>query len=240
VAASSYEEARAAFIKERPTYKELTLRSCALLDEGLKAAGIRAEVTGRAKDVDSFVKKLLSKPEYVSGERPIQDKAGVRIPLPYFGDEPAVEAVIRERFEVDEREATIDRLGVDKLGYLAVHYILRPKVECLSEEERTLFAGLQVEVQVGSLAQRAWAEVSHELLYKPAVDPPPVYKRVINRLMALVEVFDEEVERARDAIAALPGFEETVYGRCRRCSDLRSEAPLMSAWSVPRPDTWVR
>ncbi len=205
--ASHYEQVRADYVNERPTYKLLCEKGENLLRTGLAAAGIRSEVDGRAKDLVSYLRKMLRRPDYLSGERPIQDKAGLRVILPYSDDEPGVQKVIEEFFEVDDREETVDRLGADQLGYLAVHYVVRVRSEHLDEEETTLFDGRQAEIQVGSIAQRAWAEVSHELLYKGAVEIPIDYQRIINRLVALMEVFDSEVERAREAIASVPGFE---------------------------------
>lgn len=205
--ASHYEEVRAAYIKERPVYQELCDNGRELLRGGLRETGLRGEVDGRVKDLVSYLRKMLRKPEYLSGERPIQDKAGLRIVLPYFDEEESVRGVIGRFFNIDEREETVERLGADRLGYLAVHYIVRIREEFLDEEKRTLFDGLQIEVQVGSIAQRAWAEVSHELIYKGAVEVPVAYQRIINRLVALMEVFDSEVARAREEIAQLPGFE---------------------------------
>jgi ppGpp synthetase/RelA/SpoT-type nucleotidyltranferase len=205
--ASHYEQIRAGYINERPIYKQLCEKGAELLRAGLRAAGIRSEVDGRAKDLVSYLRKMLRRPEYLNGERPIQDKAGLRVVLPYFDDEREVQKVIECIFDVDDREETVVRLGADQLGYLAVHYIVRIRPEHLDEEEASLFKGRQAEIQVGSIAQRAWAEVSHELLYKGAVDIPVEYQRIINRLVALMEVFDSEVERAREAIATVPGFE---------------------------------
>lgn len=205
--ASRYEEVRAAYIKERPTYEQLCERGGELLRGGLREAGVRGEVEGRVKELISFLRKMLRNPEYLSGERPIQDRAGLRVVLPYFDQEEAVRDVIEHLFDVDEREETIERLGADRLGYLAVHYIVRIRDEFLEDGSQILFDGLQIEIQVGSIAQRAWAEVSHELVYKGAVEIPVAYQRIINRLVALMEVFDSEVSRAREAIAKLPGFE---------------------------------
>lgn len=205
--ASRYDEVRAAYIKERPRYQQLCSKCEELLREGLREAGVRGEIETRVKEPVSYLRKVLRDPDYLSGQRPIQDKAGLRVVLPYFDDEEAVKDVIDGRFEVDDREETADRLGADRLGYLAVHYIVRVRDEWLDEDERTLFDGVQAEIQVGSIAQRAWAEVSHELIYKGAVDVPVEYQRIINRLVALMEVFDSEVKRARKEIAVVPGFE---------------------------------
>jgi ppGpp synthetase/RelA/SpoT-type nucleotidyltranferase len=204
--ASRYEEARAAYIEERPIYEKLVLKAEELLEEGLREAGVQGEVEGRAKEVMSFLRKLLRNPKYINGEKPIQDKAGVRVVVPYFHQAEEIGGVIERFSEIDSYEETIDRLGADRLGYLAIHYIVRIRPELLTEDEQILFSGRQLEIQVGSIAQRAWAEVSHDLTYKGFIDIPVAYQRILNRLVALMEVFDSEVGRAHEAIADLPEF----------------------------------
>lgn len=205
--ASTYDEVRAAYIKERPIYQQLCDRGEELLRTGLREAGVRGALEGRVKELLSYLRKALRNPDYLSGKRAIQDKAGLRVVLPYFDEEGEVRAAIERFFVIDEHEETVDRLGADRLGYLAVHYIVHIREEFLDEEKRSLFDGLQIEIQVGSIAQRAWGEVSHELIYKGALEIPIAYQRIINRLVVLMEVFDSEVARAREEIAKLPGFE---------------------------------
>jgi ppGpp synthetase/RelA/SpoT-type nucleotidyltranferase len=203
-----YEQARDEFMRARPAYRALTECSETLLSEDVRLAGVPARVDGRVKEVDSYLKKLLRSPQYLSGERPIQDRAGVRVILPYLDDAQTVDGVVRERFDVDDYENKLETLDADRLGYLGIHYIARPKQKWLDEEQRLQLDGLQVEIQVGSMAQRAWADVSHELLYKASIDVPDTFKRMMNRLVALVELFDAEVERCRAGIRDLPGFTE--------------------------------
>jgi ppGpp synthetase/RelA/SpoT-type nucleotidyltranferase len=205
---SEYDTVRTEFLAARPRYEDLAEWTVKALDEGLRRAGIPAHVYGRAKDVDSYLKKLLRSSVYLSGERPIQDRAGVRAVLPYLDDAGTADTVIRGRFHVDEYENKLETLDADRLGYLGIHYIARPKEEWLPESQRSDLSGLQVEIQIGSMAQRAWADVSHELLYKASVDVPDTFKRMMNRLIALVELFDAEIERCRTGIRDLPGFAE--------------------------------
>jgi ppGpp synthetase/RelA/SpoT-type nucleotidyltranferase len=203
-----YERARAEFMRARPAYRALMEGTESVLAEGVRMVGVPARVYGRVKDVDSYLTKLLRSPQYLSGERPIQDRAGVRVVLPYLDDGDAVDRVVRDRFHVDDYESKVETLDADRLGYLGVHYIARPKQEWLDEEQQLQLEGLQVEIQVGSMAQRAWADVSHELLYKASIDVPDTFKRMMNRLIALVELFDAEIERCRAGIRDLPGFAE--------------------------------
>lgn len=205
---TEYKQARTEFMRTQPAYRALMECSENVLSEGLRSAGIPARVDGRVKEVDSYLKKLLRSPKYLSGEQPIQDRAGVRAILPYLDDADAVDGVVRDRFHVEEYEDKVESLGADRLGYLGIHYIARPKEKWLDEEQRLQLDELKVEIQVGSMAQRAWADVSHELLYKASVDVPDTFKRMMNRLIALVELFDAEIERCRCGIRELPGFRE--------------------------------
>lgn len=202
-----YEQARTEFVRARPAYRALVDCTVGVLADGVRLAGVPARVDGRVKEIDSYLKKLLRSPQYLSGQRPIQDRAGVRAVLPYLDDAETVDQVVRDRFHIDDYENKLETLDADRLGYLGIHYIARPKQKWLNEQQLQL-EGLQVEIQVGSMAQRAWADVSHELLYKASIDVPDTFKRMMNRLIALVELFDAEIERCRTGIRDLPGFTE--------------------------------
>lgn len=54
---------------------------------------------------------------------------------------------------------------------------------------------------------------SHKLLYKPLVKPEWATARRLWRLRAVVELFDEEVSRAMEEAAQLPGGREAAFLR---------------------------
>jgi ppGpp synthetase/RelA/SpoT-type nucleotidyltranferase len=208
--AGSYQAVRDTFVSERPLYQELAEALESLLREGLRSRAVPAKLDHRAKDVDSYVKKYLRNPKYQTGERIIQDKAGVRVVIPYESDASAVESAIQAICFIDDREIKLEDLGPDRLGYLGVHYIVRMRQGQLDGSREKVLRDLQAEIQVHSMAQSAWAEVSHDLLYKAPVEVPDEHKRMINRLVALVELFDVEVARCREMIAGLPGYEQNL------------------------------
>lgn len=65
---------------------------------------------------------------------------------------------------------------------------------------------LQAELQLRTRAESAWADASHDLTYKTTLERPLTLQRSVNRLLALVELFDGEMGRAQDDLLALPGF----------------------------------
>ena len=79
--------------------------------------------------------------------------------------------------------------------------------ENLSVSEQHL-RGFDFELQIHTLAQHAWSVVSHPIVYKPIGTEPPrdVASRVF-RAVALVSLFDDEVQAANEALQNEPGYE---------------------------------
>jgi ppGpp synthetase/RelA/SpoT-type nucleotidyltranferase len=212
VADSGYTELAAAYEAERPRFEALAKRIDAALRRGLRSAGVYSEVSSRAKEIGSFVKKALRE-GYADPLAEIGDKAGVRVIVPYLEDVRRVEEIVEEICTVEDCEQKLDALAYDELGYLGVHLELAPKPQFLSAldgigPDAPDLAELRAELQIHSKAQSAWAVVSHDLLYKPPVESPEDAKRAITRLVALVELFDGEVDRLRKLIESDPDYAE--------------------------------
>lgn len=212
MAASGYAEIASAYEAKRPRFEALAERIEAALERDLGSAGVYSEVSSRAKEVRSFVKKAL-RDGYTDPIAEIGDKAGVRVIVPYIEDVARVEAVVEALCRVDDREQKLDALAYDQLGYLGVHLDLRPLPDLLAGQpdlgpDSLDLENLHAELQIHSKAQSAWAVVSHDLLYKPPVESPEEAKRAITRLVALVELFDGEVDRLRKLIASDPDYAE--------------------------------
>jgi hypothetical protein len=77
-----------------------------------------------------------------------------------------------------------------------------------SDDAEKELRGRICEIQLHTRAQNLWATVDHELIYKAPLDIPSTLKRNIYRLMALLELFDKEVEAGREAIMRQPNYEE--------------------------------
>lgn len=209
MAGASYEAVAEAFATERPAYAELAEILGTELQSRLDELGLETIVSWRAKQVDSFVKKAFRK-GYDDPLEQIRDKAGVRVIVHYLADVPRVEALVYELCEVDRRESKLDALAYDELGYLGVHFDVRPKPGIVATAHTCGLPERRAEIQVHTKAQSAWAVVSHELLYKSAVQAPDDLRRDITRLVALVELFDAEVARFREAVESHPDFSEMI------------------------------
>jgi ppGpp synthetase/RelA/SpoT-type nucleotidyltranferase len=195
-----------AYEAERPLLEEFVAFASFELNEVIAGAGIHAAVSGRAKDVDSFVVKALVGERYRDPLAEIVDKAGVRVVVPYLRDMARVEEFIREVFVVIKKEQKKDALAYNETGYLGIHLDVRLHDEQAAVYEA--FADLRLEIQVRTISQGAWAEVTHDLLYKPPADLPGDLKRRIYRLVSLVELFDNEVDGFLSEAESTPGFSE--------------------------------
>lgn len=147
----------------------------------------------------------------------ITDKAGVRVIIPHLEARDAVRDAIDACFDVAEFDDTLDRYEPHELGYLGWHFLVRLQ-ETRMTDELVHLRSLLCEIQVQTKAQNAWSDVSHPLLYKPAGRPPPApIARRLNLAVALVELFDEQVDSARREIMAAEGFKATsMYATLER------------------------
>jgi ppGpp synthetase/RelA/SpoT-type nucleotidyltranferase len=202
-----YEEILEEYGRVYPSYHRLAEKINVLLCERLNAAGLRiVEVSSRGKEPASFVKKALRK-GYADPLVQIGDKAGARVILPFARDRDQVLDVCKSVLELSKPEDKIEKLGSEKLGYLGMHYTAKIRRDALSPEELDL-ADLSAELQVHTKAESAWAVAAHDSLYKSVVPVPPAVARRLNRLSALAEIFDDQVEQFLVELHAQPGFAE--------------------------------
>jgi ppGpp synthetase/RelA/SpoT-type nucleotidyltranferase len=220
------EALRQRYQAERPAYEELAKCVAEMLTRAAEGRRLECNISYRAKEVGSLVKKVLRK-NY--GWDDIKDKAGVRVVTVYQDTIPRVEEIIADLFAVEGREDKLQTLEEEpyKLDYLGVHIEVSVPAEHLPAGRAEL-STLICEIQLHTRAQNLWATVSHELIYKTAEQPPSAVQRSIYRLMALLELFDAEVERGRESIMSQPGFpvgrmvkglEDCFYGLTARKSD---------------------
>lgn len=198
------EALRERWLAEREIYEEFAKHVKGLLEAETRRRGIACAVHARAKEVASLLKKALRK-HYSDPYNEIRDKAGVRVIVIYYDQLAELEKLIRDLFVVLGYENKIVGLDYDQLGYLGIHFEVALPNE---ESDAGRFHGLVCEIQLHTRAQNLWAEISHELTYKPLQPTPVEIKRAIYRLVSLVEIFDQEIARARKTIFNLPGFQE--------------------------------
>ncbi len=161
--------------------------------------------SARAKTPESLEKKCQKQikdsngnPKYkysnFSGE--IMDLAGVRIVTYLRDDIPVVQDVIRELFQVEEKDSgdKLELLGTNKVGYLSVHFIVQLKADTLSADE-TSYRNMKCEFQVRTVLEDAWAQVFHDRAYKaelPDIVDSELLRRT-NLLAGSLELLDLQI-----------------------------------------------
>ena len=198
---SNIEELRSRFLAECESYEHLADLVANRISSLTRTGGIPCDVHGRAKEVSSFLKKVL-KGKYSSPYDDIKDKAGVRVVAHYPWDVGRIEELIQQGFTVIHHDDKRAALSFQTLDYRGTHYEV--KYEEGPSESRDLIC----EIQVLTRAESLWADTAHYLSYKPDQPPSDRVQRAVYRLIALVEIFDSEVERAYSALCSDAGYEE--------------------------------
>jgi ppGpp synthetase/RelA/SpoT-type nucleotidyltranferase len=196
------ETARKAWKLERDAYEAFSDHLKRRVEEVLHPLGFWYDVSARAKDLDSLIKKLLAKAVYDYDSLP--DKAGVRVVVRYRSDIDKVIDVLRRCFDCAPPDDKEKRLGDNRVGYLSVHLDKvsfqagDPQVGQYPPEK------YWAELQVRTLAQHLWSEMSHDTIYKnddTAAVLTPDLKRRVNLMAGQIEIADREFERLNEETA---------------------------------------
>jgi ppGpp synthetase/RelA/SpoT-type nucleotidyltranferase len=205
------EQFLARYRKEYDHYSAVARLSQSLLESALASAGIRAMVTSRAKEEGRLEQKIRSRNEdapYVAVEEifdKIVDLAGVRVALYFPGDTDRAGKIIEENFDLQAEgmrkfpQGNDERPGKRFSGYSATHYRVTPKKSIL-DDSSLRYAATRIEIQVASVLMHAWAEVEHDLGYKPPSDPLSEQEQsILDQLNGMViagEIALEQLQRA--------------------------------------------
>ncbi|MBW5252392.1 hypothetical protein JGS39_25935 [Streptomyces sp. P01-B04] len=194
------EEAFRRYREERPRIQAAAEATGAHLRQRTAVKGITCQISSRAKEVSSFNTKAYRK-KYADPWTQITDKAGLRLVVPHRSLlDPALD-VIKESLDIvevqDDRETQDDEYH---LRYPRLH-VQAVMVGPLEDPDGVPY---QCEIQLRTEAVDLWSRMSHRLLYKPGVTPPPDVSRSLYRLIALVELYDLEVERGVEAMSHHP------------------------------------
>jgi putative GTP pyrophosphokinase len=192
------EALRKSYQIEAPRADRLRKSVVEQLDELFKQKEISLGVPmeSRVKTLASFEEKLERKKLLdIESVAELHDLIGVRTILLFRQDLEKVGTALREIFEVVSVEDAGARLSDVQFGYQSQHYVVGLRADWLKIPTFRGLDGLNVEIQVRTLAQHIWAAASHKLQYKQEQSVPPPLRRTIHRVSALLETVDLELER---------------------------------------------
>jgi ppGpp synthetase/RelA/SpoT-type nucleotidyltranferase len=183
----------AEFEKVRPDYVEYAALLHEILTKVVSNSGFLAIVQARAKTIPSFSTKIISKDKYKNPLVDMTDLCGGRVILHFHSHVEEICAFIKENFEIDEANSLDlrSKLKVSEFGYRSVHYIITPKKDrILGIPIAEKFKSMKAEVQVRTLTEHVWADISHDRIYKTNLTIPEDWKREAARLSAILENAD--------------------------------------------------
>ena len=189
------------FVATQPDYNKVAQEVAYILRKRLSESEIEvAAVSNRAKSLDSFIEKAKRK-QYYRPFSEIQDRAGVRVVYHYKTDSHAIADIIAQEFNVFAEEPSAPEVPDSQFGYTAVHYVVTLGAKSSGARYDDL-KSLLCEIQVRTIAQDAWAIISHHLVYKSEAAVPKHLRRKLNSLAGLFETADDQfdqIRRERDA-----------------------------------------
>jgi ppGpp synthetase/RelA/SpoT-type nucleotidyltranferase len=194
----SHERLLEVFDAHRRELDETARRLEAKLSAHLRDAGVPVHfVSSRVKARDSLARKLARPDKTYRALWDVTDLVGLRVAT-YFEDViDDVARLVEREFAVDFRHST-DKLrfsDAGRFGYRSLHYVCAlPGASGLGEQFR-------FEIQVRTALQHAWAQVEHDLGYKPTAQVPDVIRRRFSRVASLLEIADEEFVAIRRELA---------------------------------------
>ncbi|MBR4756141.1 MAG: hypothetical protein IK076_04300 [Bacteroidales bacterium] len=175
-----------------PLFREAASNLTEQVKQVLSGAGILvAAVESRVKEEASLAGKLALKGGKYSTLADITDIVGLRVITFYIDDVDKVASVVEKLFEVDWNNSVDKRKihEIDSFGYLSLHYV------CSIPDTRYRF-----EIQIRTLLQHAWANMSHDTGYKSGVEIPRRYMRSMSRLAGMLELVDDEFSKIRSEL----------------------------------------
>ncbi|MFT8550364.1 MAG: RelA/SpoT domain-containing protein [Acetobacter okinawensis] len=169
---------------------------------------LRLPVKHRLKEDSSLIQKALYRGK--NYDRPyddIEDKVGIRFVVLTSGEISIVENAIThfgDKFWFWEKARDFIEERSDKpweFGYQSVHYVVRAKAG-ISIDGNAIPIDIPCEIQIRTLLQHAFSELTHDTIYKPSVKSTPEMMRAAAKAMALIEATDDYFCQVGDLIDA--------------------------------------
>ena len=151
----------------------------------------------RVKETDSFLEKALVRKRQADPLKDITDQVGIRFVVLLLSDTARIGEIVSSGpwAAQKDRDFHQERLAsTDMFAYSSDHYVVHTKVN-VSFEGSEIPAGTPCEIQIRTLLQHAYAEMSHATAYKPSLLLREEDQRRVNRSLAkgsaLIETTDD-------------------------------------------------
>lgn len=178
---------------------------------------LKAPVKPRLKDDHKLVEKAFYRNKnYADPYGDITDKVGTRFVV-LLGRQirQIVEIIEAQRgwvWSCDRDYEEEQKKNPIAFAYAAVHYVVRPERDLIADGV-LIPAGTPCEVQIKTILQHAYSELTHDTIYKPQIQATPAMQRDAAKAMALLEATNDYFEKVADQVdAALSAVKEITSG----------------------------
>ena len=184
------------YTEKRSLFEEYTKTIRLLLENLLKKHQIQFQtIQFRTKEVPNLYEKLLRKKELQSNNLlEMTDLSGCRVIFYFEENIEQFTKVLCDEFEVVSYE---DKSSPDE--YNARHIVVRLTENRYNLPEYSGFKGLQCEIQLTTVLFHAWAEIQHDIIYKPNKEllefDKPAFDNINNYFKEIMEKYLKEASR---------------------------------------------
>ena len=234
----------------QPRLQQAATDAVEIVQSVLDEAGLNyLTVTGRAKSVASFAAKAArtvdDEPVYLDPLADMTDVIGVRVITYVHSDVAAVAGLLSEEAELlDDRDLGQETAGEGRFGYASRHLQLR-----LGEEQQREYPAIgsrQVQVQIRTVLQHAWAEFEHDIRYKGSIpdEHRADFDRRFTLAAGLLELADQEFSTIRQRLTTAhltPSLDDDEDPRIspQELAAFLAGQYADSGWSRPDHYSWI-
>lgn len=171
---------------------------------------LKLPVKPRLKELVSIINKAFNRgKKYACPYAGITDKVGVRFVVLLIEDIKTIEKIIKNNEHwaySEDRDFEKERLEHPMLfDYQSKHYIVTNTTD-FSYQGVCIKKDVNCEIQIRTLLQHAYSELTHDTVYKPNISVEPEVHRIIARSMALIETTDDFFSTVTQKLANKSGY----------------------------------
>jgi len=185
------------FEQALPSHTRLKDTVVPILENLLRAQRVDyLSVSGRTKEKESVLEKIKRK-GYSNPSVQLTDMTGIRVIVFLESDVAKASEIIKNCFSVDIGNSLdkSQKLAPDQIGYRSVHFVCDIGAARSQLPEFAGLANIKFEIQVRTVLQHAWAELSHDRSYKFHGQLPTEIEREIFLYAGMLEIADKGFEQ---------------------------------------------
>ncbi len=170
------------------------------------AVFLRVPPKARSKADGSLIEKAFYRKQYDNPYDDITDKVGVRFVVLLNSQMAVIKSIIEDvsdwHFSLDRDLEAEQQARPQAFDYAAYHYVVRSSgdIVCDGIEVR---GGTPCEVQIKTILQHAYSELTHDTIYKPQIDATASMRRMAAKSMALMEATSDYFELVVTEVAQI-------------------------------------